>query len=170
MVQQTRSCKAPWSRSSKATQGSFAKLPQCFVCSSKGRAADECRFESKLCLSILRDYMYSTGRPTECRNIEHDPGTGVPVITFRFSTQHHPHYPTVFNQEISPQIAKAKMVRYLEKYRPNDLIVSGKTQIACSQILLPILREEHDAHIKEPGLIYRARELTPRVTCGMFGH
>lgn len=38
-------------------------------------------------------------------------------------------------------------------------------QEASAAILLPLLSEEQD-HIQLPGLVYRPRELKPRVTCG----
>src|ERR1700692_845166 len=81
-VTQAHSCKATHassSHSSKATQGPFYQLPQCFVC----------QLMSMSCIQYLIAYIQFCKLP-DCRVVELDQETQIPKTTFRFPLQDDP--------------------------------------------------------------------------------
>jgi lysine-specific demethylase 3 len=116
------------SKSSQQDTSFWSELPSCFLC-QQGRATDAtCRFAG-----------YRT-------IIESSQAGGSPRITFTYpSGGPEPHFPTVFNRDLTPAIIELKM-------------------IACARVLLPVLLQEL-SHTEHPQLIRRERELNVRVTC-----
>src|SRR5882762_9800014 len=76
------------SRSSKATQGPFYQLPQCFVC-QKGLSKDECQLMSTSSIQYLIAYIQFCKLP-DCRVVELDQETQIPKTTFRFPLRDDP--------------------------------------------------------------------------------